>query len=65
MPHWLQLMLESLPSLLWAALMEWGESYNLPRVDSLLRIVERFKTQLPPYDLAHFEWLRAYLDGDL
>src|SRR4030095_13735230 len=47
-------------ALLWAALMEWGESYDLPRVDSLLRIVERVKTQLPPYELAHFEWLSAF-----
>jgi tetratricopeptide (TPR) repeat protein len=45
--------------------MEWAVSYDLPRVDSLLRRVERFKTQLPPYDLAYFDYLRAYLDGDL
>jgi TolB-like protein/tetratricopeptide (TPR) repeat protein len=55
----------STSALLWAALMEWGESWNLPKVDSLLRRVDSLKTQLPPYDRAHLDWLRAYLDGNL
>jgi len=55
----------SASALLLAAVMEWGETLDLPKVDSLLRIVERSKTELAPYDLAQFEWLHAYLGGDL
>jgi TolB-like protein len=55
----------SASALLWAALTEWRASGNLPKVDALLRRVEPFQRDLAPYDLAQFDWLRAYLDGDL
>ena len=55
----------STSALLWAAMIEWSASFDLPKVESLLQRVERSQTEPPPYDLAHLEFLRAYLNGDL
>jgi hypothetical protein len=48
-----------------AALAEWQANGNLPKVDSLLLILARYKRDLQPYELAHHDWLRAWLDGNL
>jgi hypothetical protein len=50
---------------LYAALAEWMETSNLPKVDSLLGVVERHRSELRSFDLAQLDWLRAWLDGDL
>ncbi len=49
----------------WVALTEWNANQNLPRSDSLLRRLEPMKGRLPPLDLANYDFLRAWLDGDL
>ena len=51
------------PALLGAALKSYG--FSLPTADSLLRKVELRKHRLSSFDLANYEWLRAWLDGDL
>lgn len=51
--------------LTWAALEEWGLSYDVPKVDSLLKIVEGHRGDLLPFDLASLEYLRAWVDGDV
>jgi TolB-like protein len=52
-------------AILHTALAEWNLNFDLPKVDSLLHVVERHRTELAPFDLAYLDWLRAYLDGDL
>ena len=46
------------------ALSEWHANNDLPKVDSILRIVATYR-DLPPYDRAQHDWLRAWLDGDI
>jgi hypothetical protein len=55
----------SASALLMAAQAEWAVTYDLPKVDTLLEIVERFGSNLRPLDRAQFDRLRAWLDGDL
>ncbi len=52
-------------ALFWVAVTEWNANTNLPRSDSLLRRLEPMKGRLLPLDLANYDFLRAWLDGDL
>jgi tetratricopeptide (TPR) repeat protein len=52
-------------ALTWAAIAEWSVNFNVPRVDSLLKIVERHREKLLPFDLASLDYLRAWVDGDV
>jgi TolB-like protein len=49
---------------LWLAGGVWNATGNVPRTDSILRIVEARKDDLPPDDRAVLDWLRAWTDGD-
>jgi hypothetical protein len=50
---------------IWAAFNEWFAYANMPKVDSLLRLVEDRTADLTPHDLALVQWLRAWANGDL
>jgi tetratricopeptide (TPR) repeat protein len=50
---------------IWAAFNEWFAYANIPKVDSLLRLVEYRTADLTPHDHALVQWLRAWVDGDL
>ena len=52
-------------ALFWVAATEWNANQNPPRSDSLLRRLEPMKGRLLPLDLANYDFLRAWLDGDL
>jgi DNA-binding SARP family transcriptional activator/TolB-like protein len=68
LPHFVsavQLDSTSATALLWNAWSDWLENANLPGVDSLLRSLAEKQSDLSPYDLAVFEWLKAWIDGEL
>ncbi len=52
-------------SLTWAAISEWSLTFNVPKVDSLLQLVERRRSELLPFDLASLDYLRAWVDGNV
>ena len=52
-------------ALFWVARTEWNANTNLPKSDSMLRRLEPMKGRLLPLDLARYDFLRAWLDGDL
>jgi DNA-binding SARP family transcriptional activator/tetratricopeptide (TPR) repeat protein/TolB-like protein len=68
LPHFaraVQLDSTSATALLWNVWSDWFENANLPRVDSLLHRVGQKQGDLSSYDLAVFEWLKAWVEGDL
>ncbi len=52
-------------ALTWVALTEWSLDSNVPKVDSLLQIVERHRNELLPFDLASLDYMRAWVNGNV
>lgn len=50
---------------LMVALTEWNATTNIPKTDSILHSMEPIKGRLQPSDLTLYEFLRAWVDGDL
>ncbi|HSL71956.1 MAG TPA: BTAD domain-containing putative transcriptional regulator, partial [Longimicrobiales bacterium] len=50
---------------IWAAFSEWFAYANMPKVDSLLRLVENRSGDLTHHDVVLVQWLRAWVNGDL
>ena len=55
----------SAAALLWVAATEGNANRNVGRTDSLLRRLAPMKGKLQPFDLAFYDFQRAWTDGDL